>query len=72
MLPLNKCLKSTITFLPFKANKQRMQDNVNSYLLSEYPNDELLKQNCCLITFDACVVLRLKIHPKRKRILIKY
>ena len=24
ILPLNKCLKYTITFLPFKANKQRM------------------------------------------------
>ena len=69
---MNEYLKSTLTVLPLKANKQRMRDNVNSYLFSEYPNDEVLKQNVCLITFDACVVLCLKIHPKRKRILIKY
>ena len=63
---MNQHLKSTITFLPFKANKQRMQGNVNSYLLSEYPNDEVLKQTVCLITFDAWAVLDLKIHPQKR------
>ena len=53
-----------------------MQDNVNSYLFSEYPKVEVLKRNICLITFDdgvkaKNVVFRLKIIPEEKSIFDK-